>query len=114
VARQGTAHPATAFKYPPLHSGAVVIRAIRKLFGKSHEGPAGMSPDQAEIRLKGLKAQLTKNKSEAKRLTSDLNLSRNVTADKKAAGKTRLKELDNERKEILREMKALHKRLPKK
>jgi hypothetical protein len=96
------------------HSRPVVIRAIKRLFGKGHEGPAGMSPEQAEVRLKGLKAQLTKNKSETKRISSSLNLAKNITPDKKAEGKARLKELDVERKEILREMKALHRRLPKK
>jgi hypothetical protein len=91
----------------------VVIRAIKRLFGGS-EGPAGMSPEQAEIRLKGLKAQLTKNKSEAKRLSSESNLAKNLSAEKKAANKARLKELESERKDVLREMKALQKRLPKK
>ena len=92
----------------------MVLRAIKRFFGKSHEGPAGMSPEQAEIRLKGLKAQLVKNKSEAKRLSSTNELSKNLTADKKADGKARLKALDVERKEIVRDMKALHKRIPKK
>ncbi|MEA3198887.1 MAG: hypothetical protein QOE90_315 [Thermoplasmata archaeon] len=91
----------------------MVIRAIKRLFGGS-EGPAGMSPEQAEIRLKGLKAQLTKNKSEAKRLSSESNLAKNLSAEKKAANKARLKELESERKDVLREMKALQKRLPKK
>lgn len=91
----------------------MVIRAIKRLFGGS-EGPAGLSPEQAEIRLKGLKSQLTKNRSEAKRLSSESNLAKNITAEKKAANKARLKELDAERKDIVREMKALQKRLPKK
>lgn len=95
------------------HSRPVVIRAIKRLFGGS-EGPAGISPEQAEIRMKGLKAQLTKNKSEAKRLTSELNLAKNVGADRKAEAKARLKELEDERKGILKEMKSLQKRLPKK
>lgn len=91
----------------------MVIRAIKRLFGGS-EGPAGLSPEQAEVRLKGLKSQLVKNKSEAKRLTSEVNLSKNISADRKAESKDRLKELEAERKEIMREMKALQKRLPKK
>ena len=92
----------------------MVVRAIKRLFGKSHEGPAAVSPEQAEIRLKGLKAKVTKNKSEVKRLTSEMNLARNSTPDRKAEVKTRLRELETERKEMLREMKTLHKRLPKK
>jgi Tfp pilus assembly protein PilN len=91
----------------------MVIRAIKRLFGGS-EGPAGLSPEQAEIRMKGLKAQLTKNKSEAKRLTSEVNLAKNVTAARKAEVKARVKELETDRKEIVRQMKALQKRLPKK
>jgi hypothetical protein len=91
----------------------MVIRAIKRLFGGS-EGPAGLSPEQAEIRMKGLKAQLTKNKSETKRLSSELNLAKNLTSDRKAEGKARLKELESERKDVLRQMKALQKRLPKK
>ena len=92
----------------------MVLRALKRLFGGSHEGPAAVSPEQAELRLKGLKARVVKNKNEAKRLSSAVNLGKNVTADKKADTKTRLKELEAERKELLREMKALHKRLPKK
>lgn len=92
----------------------MVVRAIKRLFGRSHEGPAIVSPEQAELRLKGLKGRVVKNKSETKRLTSELNLGRNVTVERKSAAKARLKVLDAERKELLREMKALHKRLPKK
>ena len=92
----------------------MVVRALKRLFGGSHEGPAAVSPEQAELRLKGLKARVVKNKSEAKRISSSMNLARNVSAEKKAETKARLKELEAERKEMLKEMKALHKRLPKK
>lgn len=73
-----------------------------------------MSPEQAEIRLKSLKGQLTKNKGEAKRLSSEVERAKHLEPATKAAHKTRLKVLESERKEILREMKGLHKRLPKK
>jgi len=95
------------------HSPPVVIRAIKRLFGGS-EGPAGLSPEQAEIRMKGLKSQVAKNKGEAKRISSELNLAKNVSPERKAEGKARLKELDAERKDLVRQMKALQKRLPKK
>jgi hypothetical protein len=89
----------------------MVIRTIKRLLGKSDE--AKLSPEAAEMRLKALKAQLTKNKSEAKRLSSANNLAKNLSADKKAESKARLKELDVERKEIVRSMKAVAKRIPK-
>lgn len=73
-----------------------------------------MSPDQAEIRLKGLKGRLAKNKSEAKRLYSENEKTKHLDPAKKAENKTRLKALEDERNDILREMKTLHKRLPKK
>jgi hypothetical protein len=91
----------------------VVIRAIKRLFG-GHEGPSSVSPEQAEIRLKGLKAKLVKNKSETKRLTSEVNKAKHLSADQKATHKARLKELETERKDLTREMKSLHKRIPKK
>lgn len=93
--------------------GRGVFRAIKRLFG-GHEGPANVSPEQAEIRLKALKARVAKNKSEAKRVYSELEKSKHVTPERKAEGKARLKELEVERKELLREMKGLHRRLPKK
>ena len=92
----------------------VVLNALRRIFGKSHEGPAGVSPEQAEIRLKALKGQLTRNKSESKRLSSEVEKARHMTPEQKATHKARLKELETERKEYVREMKALHKRIPKK
>lgn len=92
----------------------MVFRHLRKLFGRSHEGPAGVPPEQAEIRLKALKGRLTRNKSEAKRLSSATEKQKTMTPEKKAENKARLKELEAERKEVLTEMKALHKRLPKK
>lgn len=91
----------------------VVFRAIRRIFGKSHEGPAAVSPDEAEIRLKALKGRLTKNKNEAKRVHTEIEKSRTMTPERKAEAKARLKELESERKEILAEMKSLHRRLPK-
>lgn len=92
----------------------MVIRHIKRLFGKSHEGPAGVSPDQAELRLKALKARLAKNKSEAKRISSEVEKAKHLAPDKRAEHKARLRELETDRKEILAEMKGLHKRLPKK
>ena len=91
----------------------MVFRAIKRLFGGSHEGPAGVSPEQAELRLKGLKARLAKNKGEAKRVYSELEKTKNLSPERKVEGKARLKELETERKEIVREMKGLHRRLPK-
>lgn len=91
----------------------VVIDRIKRLFG-GHQGPSNVSPEQAEIRLKGLKARLVKNKGETKRLSSEVNKAKHLSADQKAKHKSRLKELETERKDLLREMKALHKRLPKK
>jgi hypothetical protein len=91
----------------------VVFRAIKRLFGGAHEGPAGVSPEQAELRLKALKARLAKNKSEAKRVYSEIEKTKNLSPERKAEGKARLKELEAERKDILRDMKGLHKRLPK-
>lgn len=92
----------------------MVFHAIKRLFGGSHEGPAGISPEQAELRLKALKARVAKNKSEAKRVYSEIEKTKNLTPERKAEGKARLKELETERKEMLRQMKGLHKRLPKK
>lgn len=92
----------------------MVLDRIRRIFGRSHTGPATVSPEQAELRLKALKARLAKNKSEAKRLFSQTEKSPNVTPEKKAENKARLKQLETERKEYLAEMKALRRRLPKK
>ena len=91
----------------------MVFHRIRRLFGRGHEGPAGVSPEQAELRLKALKARLAKNKSEAKRVYSEIEKTKNLAPERKAEGKARLKELETERKEMVREMKALHRRLPK-
>ena len=91
----------------------MVFRAIKRLFGGSHEGPAGVSPEQAELRLKALKARLAKNKSEAKRVYSEVEKAKNLSPERKAEGKARLKELEAERKDIVRDMKGLHRRLPK-
>lgn len=91
----------------------MVIDKIKRLFG-AHDGPVNVSPEQAEIRLKSLKGRLTKNKSEAKRLSSEVEKAKHLDPATKAAHKARLKELESERKDILKEMKALHKRLPKK
>ena len=99
---------------PPVAVAAAVLKAIKRLFGSGHQGPAGVSPEQAEIRLKALKARLAKNKSEAKRVYSEIEKTKNLSPDRKAEGKARLKELETERKDIVREMKGLHKRLPKK
>lgn len=92
----------------------MVIRHIKRLFGGSHEGPATTSPEQAELRLKAVKARVAKNKSEAKRLSSEVEKAKHLDPATKAAHKARLKVLEDERKEMVREMKALHKRLPKK
>lgn len=92
----------------------MVFKAIRRIFGSSHEGPASVSPEQAEIRLKALKARLAKNKSEAKRRSSEVEKVKHLAPETKAEHKARLKALEDEKKEIVREMKALHKRLPKK
>ena len=91
-----------------------VFRSLKRLFGRSHEGPAGVSPEQAEIRLKSLKGRLAKNKSEAKRLYSENEKTKHLDPAKKAENKARLKALEDERDDILKEMKVLHKRLPKK
>ena len=91
----------------------MVFRAIKRLFA-GHEGPSAVSPEQAEIRLKALKGQLTRNKTEAKRLFTEVERAKHLSPDRKAAHKARLKELDAEKKTIVREMKALHRRLPKK
>ena len=91
----------------------MVIDRLKRLFG-GHEGPSSVSPEQAEIRLKALKARLMKNKSEAKRLHSEVERAKHLSPDQKAEHKARLKELETERKEMLRDMKGLHKRLPKK
>jgi hypothetical protein len=91
----------------------VVIRAIKRLFG-GHAGPSNVSPEQAEIRLKALKGQLTRNKTEAKRLFTEVERAKHLSPETKASHKARLKELEAEKKTIVREMKALHKRLPKK
>lgn len=73
-----------------------------------------MSAAQAEMRLKALKAQLAKNKSEAKRLFSENEKSKTTSAEKKAANKARLKELDREKSDLVKEMKAMQRRIPKK
>lgn len=91
----------------------MVIDRIKSFFG-GHKGPSSVSPEQAEIRLKSLKGTLTKNKGEAKRLSSEVERAKHLDPATKAQHKARLKTLESERKEILREMKALHKRLPKK
>ena len=91
----------------------MVIDRIKRIFG-GHQGPSSVSPEQAEIRLKALKGQIMKNKSEAKRLHSEVERAKHLSPEQKAQHKARLKELDNDRKDMLREMKGLHKRLPKK
>lgn len=105
--------PVRTLKPPTFVARGVVFRAIKRLFGGSHEGPAGISPEQAELRLKALKARLAKNKSEAKRVYSEVEKSKAMTPERRAEGKARLKELESDRKDILRDMKALHRRLPK-
>lgn len=92
----------------------VVLNALRRIFGRSHAGPAAVSPEQADIRLKSLKAKLVKNKGEAKRLSSLVEKQATLKPETKAQHKARLVELERERKDIVREMKGLHKRLPKK
>lgn len=72
-----------------------------------------VSPDQAEMRLKALKGQLSKNKSEAKRLFSEVEKSKSMDAAQKSAHKSRLKELDREKADIIKEMKAMQRRIPK-
>ena len=72
-----------------------------------------VSPEQAEMRLKALKGQLAKNKSEAKRLFSEVEKSKHMSAEQKAEHKARLKELDAEKSDLLKEMKAMQRRLPK-
>lgn len=91
---------------------AVVFRALKRLFG-GHEGPANVSPEQAEIRLKALKGRLAKNKSDAKRLYSETEKTKNLSPERKAENKAKLKVLEDERSDILRDMKGLRKRLPK-
>ena len=94
--------------------GGVVLHRIKRLFGRGHQGPASVSPEEAEVRLKGLKGRLMKNKTESKRLFSELERAKHLDPGQKAAHKARLKELDAEKKDILSDMKALQKRLPKK
>lgn len=91
----------------------MVLHRLRRLFG-GHTGPASVSPEEAEIRLKALKGRLAKNKSEAKRLFSEVEKAKNLDPAVKAQHKARLKELDAEKKEILSDMKGLQKRLPRK
>lgn len=90
-----------------------MFRTLKRIFSRGHEGPAGVSPEQAEIRLKALKGRLSKNKGEAKRLYSEVEKTKNLSPERKAEAKARLKALEDERKEILREMKGLQKRVPK-
>lgn len=92
----------------------MVLHRIKRLFGRGHEGPAGVSPEDAERQLKALKARLAKNKSESKRLFSEVEKSKHLDPDKKAEHKARLKALDVEKKEIVSQMKSLQRRLPKK
>lgn len=92
----------------------MVLNRIKRLFGGGHAGPAAVSPEQAESRLKGLKGRLMKNKSEAKRLFSETEKAKHISPEQKAEHKARLRELEAEKKEILRDMKGLQKRLPKK
>lgn len=92
----------------------VVLHRIKRLFGRGHQGPAGVSPEEAEVRLKGLKGRLMKNKTESKRLFSEVEKAKSLAPEQKAAHKKRLKELEAEKKEILADMKALQRRLPKK
>ena len=103
---------AMALMRPPVLP-ASMFRSLKRLFTRGHEGPAGVSPEQAELRLKALKARLSKNKSEAKRIYSEVEKSKNLSPERKAEGKARLKELETERKEMVREMKGLQRRLPK-
>ena len=91
----------------------MVFNSIKRLFGGG-SGPVGITPEQAEIRMKALKGQVMKNKGEAKRLHTEVERAKHLSPETKAAHKARLKELESERKGYIREMKALHKRLPKK
>jgi hypothetical protein len=90
----------------------VVFNAIKRLFGGDRA--VGVTPEQAEIRMKALKGQLMKNKGEAKRLYTEVERAKHLSPETKASHKARLKTLDSERKGILREMRSLQKRLPKK
>lgn len=91
----------------------MVFDSIKRLFG-GDRGPVGVTPEQAEIRMKALKGQVMKNKGEAKRLHTEVERAKHLSPEQKAAHKSRLRELESERKEMLRQMKALHKRIPKK
>lgn len=90
----------------------MVFDALRRMLSRGKEG-GSVSAEQAEMRLKALKAQLVKNKSEAKRLFSENQKSASISVERKAANKARLKELDREKADILKEMKAMQRRLPK-
>lgn len=92
----------------------MVLHRIKRLFGRGHEGPASVSPEEAELRLKGLKGRLARNKTESKRLFSEVQKAKHLAPETKAAHKARLKELETEKKEIVAEMKGLQRRLPKK
>lgn len=90
----------------------LVIDKLRRMLGRGKEG-ASVSAEQAEMRLKALKGQLVKNKSEAKRLFSENEKTKTLSPEKKAANKARLKELDREKADIIKEMKAMQRRIPK-
>lgn len=92
----------------------MVIKSLKRIFGRSHQGPASVSAEQAEVRLKALKGQLARNKSEAKRLFSEVEKSKHMSPEQKAAHRARLKELDREKDGLVKEMKAMQRRLPKK
>lgn len=91
---------------------SVVLKAFKRMFSRSKEG-SSVSANEAELRLKALKARLAKNKSEAKRVYSELEKTKNLSADRKAEGKARLRALEAERKDIVSEMKGMRRRLPK-
>jgi hypothetical protein len=91
----------------------VVFDAIKRMFG-GDRGPVNVTPEQAEIRMKALRGKVMQNKSEAKRLHTEVERAKHLSPEQKATHKARLRELESERKGMLREMKSLHKRLPKK
>lgn len=92
-------------------STPVLARLMKRLFYRPTLPP--MTTSEAEVRLKGVRAQLARNRGDSKRVASELQKKPNLTAQRKAELKARLEKLRDERVELKAELKAVR-RLTKK
>jgi molecular chaperone GrpE (heat shock protein) len=83
----------------------MLSRFVKRIFYRPRLPP--MTASEAEVRLKGVRAQLARNKGDSKRVASELQKKPNLTAERKRELKARLETLRDERVEIQAEVKAV-------